>query len=501
MKRIPRFALLMALFVYATVLAQAQGLSGGLNLEIGAVSIGGVTYSKAVISPEVQIGKLKLGFYLPAVYSENLFDPSTWYAPGGNNEWDFGALYWDSDTWLALKDLAADIALKVKYVEYGQPLEDVFFVKAGNLSGLTIGHGLIMRNYRNDGDFPSLRRLGLNLGMDFGAAGFEALANDLIEPEILGARLYFRPIPGFGLALGASGVVDLEAGKDLVATTTWGNVADKLVFIGSGLDLDLPIVASSEVFGLRAFADAAVTLPYVKNDFASPLDATKTITSGLKTELLWDGALKNWGASAGLLGKVFFIDWRLEYRYFTGVFRPSFFDSTYERNRSDFVAQYVDYLDGSGAPPAAPTTMGIYGEAGVALFGEKLKFGLSYMWPWDPDRGFAVLSGADDEFHAGLAIKKGLIPLIDIAGAVYYDKKGLAASLYDGSFVFFDSNTAFAGEIEIPLPNAPGLSAAAIFKAVAARNAAGEVIYIDPADPAKGIKIVPSVTLETRFRF
>ncbi|MCE1207241.1 MAG: hypothetical protein LWX00_07525, partial [Spirochaetia bacterium] len=336
MKKIVAFSLLLALMIPFAAFAQ-EGIGAGilgwarenLAMEMGSVTIDGVGYSKIVLAPEVRMGRLKLGLYLPVIYKDDLFNPSTWYAPGGNNEWDFGAAYWGTDTMKALMDVASDLVLKIKYLEYGQPLEDKFFLKVGNLHDLTIGHGLIMRNYRNDTDFPSIRRTGVNVGYDFGAVGFEALANDLPFPEIVGTRLYVRPIKGFKLAVGLSAVADLNAGKDL-AGTTWETAGKNLVFIGSGLDLDLPIIPANPVLGIRAFADAAVTLPYVKADFASPNNAS-TVTQGFRTDLIWDNAgPHNYGAAAGFLGNVLFINWRLEYRYFTGIFRPSFFDSTYE---------------------------------------------------------------------------------------------------------------------------------------------------------------------------
>ena len=510
MKRIILMVLLAALLAPAAVFSQAAGGPGAgvlawfhdnLGMEMGSVTIDGDSYSKVVLAPEVKMGRLKLGLYLPVIYKDDLFNPSTWYAPGGNNEWDFGAQYWGTNTVSALMDVAADLILKVKYLEYGQPLEDPFFFKVGNLHDLTIGHGLIMRNYRNDGDFPSIRRTGVNTGIDFGGFGFEALANDLPVPEIIGARMYVRPIKNFKLAFGISGVADLAAGKDL-AGTAYAAAADNFMFVGSGVDLDLPIIKSNEILSLRAFTDASVTIPYVKTGFASPnLGATKDISAGLQTDLVWDNGPKNWGAAAGLLGNVLFIDWRLEYRYFTGIFRPAFFDSTYERSRATHVLDYIRYLDGTTSISTAPTVMGVYGEAGFSLFKDKLTLSAGYMWPWDPATGFTLSAVADDEFHAGLVIKKGLIPVVDVAGAIYYDKWGLVNSLVDGSFVFFDDKTAFAGEVEIPVPSTPNLAIGVIFKAVAERNPSGGVVYVVDTDPSKGIKMAPSITIETRFRF
>lgn len=507
MKKIIALILLVALLSPAALFAQKAGpgdavmkwMRENMGMEIGSVSIDGTSYSKVVVAPEVKMGRLKLGLYLPVIYSEDLFDPSSWYQPEGNNEWDFGGGKWGDDIFAASKDALTDLMLKIKYLEYGQQLEDPFFLKLGNLHGLTIGHGLVMRDYRNDADFPSIRRVGVNTGLDFGGVGFEALANDLPLPDILGARLYFRPIKGSKLAFGVSGVADLAAGKDLEAITAWSGVADKFIFTGLGVDMDFPLIKSGGLLGLRAFADAAVTVPYVKESFTSPNTGNPTVDAGLKTDLVFSDGLRNWGAAAGFMGNVLFIDWRLEYRYFTGVFRPAFFDSTYERTRAQLVQEYVGYLDGSSDFGTTPTVMGVYGEAGFSLLGDKLVLEAGYMWPWDPSKGFSLGSTANDELHAALVIRKGLIPIVDIAGAVYYDKWNLVYDLVNGNFAWFDEGTFFAGEVEIPVPSTPNLAVGVIFKAVPKRDDNGFIEYKNN-NPADGALMAPTVTIETRFR-
>jgi len=499
---------LLTLILLLTHAAAAQGggfgasvmdwMRDNVGMEIGSVTIDGNSYSKVVAAPEVKIGRLELGLYLPVIYTRDLFDPSSWYRPKGNNEWDFGGAYWGTDTVKGILDVAADIILKIKYLEYGEPLEDKFFVKLGNLHGLTIGHGLIMRDYRNDGDFPSIRRVGVNTGYDFGAFGFEALVNDLPLPQIYGTRLYFRPLKGSKLAVGASGVFDTDAGAELKGTA-YDGAAGNFSFLGAGLDLDYPIIKSTAALGLRAFADVAATLPYLKSTVVNPSTGI-TIDSGLKTEMLWDSGPHNWGAATGFLGNFLFIDWRLEYRYFTGLFRPSFFDSTYERTRASLVMDYLPYLDGTAQVSDAPSVMGIYGEAGFSLFKDKLSLVAGYMWPWTPEDGFAISAHADDELRAGLAIKRGLVPVVDLAGSVYYEKRGLVNAIVNDSFEFFDERTAFAGEIEIPIPKTPNLAVGLVFKMVAARDSSGNTVYVGN-DPAKGVKMSPTITLETRFRF
>jgi hypothetical protein len=462
-----------------------------LGMEIGSVTINDATYSKAVIQPNFKFGKVKLGLYLPIIYTSDLFDPDDWYKPAGNDEWSFGSdEFSDGDYLAAGADFAKDLALKIKYFEYGTQLEDPFFVKIGNLNDLTLGHGLIMRNYANDTEFPAVRRVGFNLGIDSEGGGFEAIVNDLADPQIFGLRGYMKPVAGSDLAFGASAVVDINPGADLVDPAA--QVGD-MMFIGAGVDMDMPII-KSDFLGLRFFADGAATVPYVMTAFSG-------VDTGLKYEefLYSDGKVKNWGAASGFMGNILFIDWRLEYRYFTGLFRPSFFDTTYDRMRSEYAVAYAAYLTGAASYSDTPNVMGIYGEGGFKLLNEKLVLTLGYMLPWSPDQSFSEVN-ANDEFHAKLTVKKGLIPVYDISGSISYDRRGLANAIADGDFKLLDENSTFGGELVIPVPKTPTLDLAIIFQTVPVRNDDGSLVYADAIHQAAGIpELKPSISIETRF--
>ncbi|OHD78123.1 MAG: hypothetical protein A3J97_16570 [Spirochaetes bacterium RIFOXYC1_FULL_54_7] len=482
-----------------------------LGMELGSITIGEQTYAKAVIQPTFTLGKLKMGLYLPIIYQSNLFDPSDWYKPMGNDEWSFGTdIGWSDNTVDAAVDAASDLALKIRFLEYGRPLYDPFFIKIGNLDSFTVGHGLLMRNYANDSDFPAVRHLGLNIGLDLDKWGFEALTNDLLDNQIVGGRLFVRPVGK--LAFGFSAVADISPAKllnksvddeGLVTsyddTDTAALVYGDPMFIGTAVDLDLPIVTSG-ILSIRMFADGAAMLPYVRN---KPTEGPYVnIESGLQYDLLVgeDGQLRNWGAAAGFMGNVLFIDWRLEYRYFTGAFKPAFFDAGYERKRPELLEEYAGYLSGLTAIEESPTVMGVYGEGGASIVKDKLSFSFGYFWPWIA--GLTVeenLEQADDYFKAVLEIKQGLIPVVDIAGAITYERKGFVRTLTgtgDGSATLFDENTVFSGELIVPVPGAPNLNMALVVSTAMERNRAGDIVIVDGKP-----KIIPVVTLETRLRF
>jgi hypothetical protein len=357
-----------------------------------------------------------------------------------------------------------------------------------------------MRNYANDKDFPAVRRVGLNFGIDGGFIGLEALTNDLsdLENGIYGGRIYLRPFGGFKLAIGVSGIADINPLVSL--GTSKAAEYNNPWLVGAGLDLDLPIVQSG-LFSMRLFADLAAETEY----FQKTQVLAYEFIYNPKVALSLD-SFNNYGLAGGLISRIAVVDLRLEYRYYRGLFQPSLFDSTYDRMRAVKALSYYDYI--KNGTNSTATTMGVYGEGGFSFLKEKLSLTFGYMWPFDQsiklsDNGNdlakymkAQMAATTDEFHAKLVIKKGLIPVVDVSGAIYYDKRGLAKSIADNEFKVLDPQTSFGGEIDIPIPKTPNLDVAVMFAAVP--EYVNGVAVVD----SKGIPtMTPSITFETRFHF
>ena len=465
-----------------------------LGFEIGSINVADpnnpghtLTYAKAVFQPTFTLGKLKMALYLPIIYQGDMFDTSKWYRPAGNDEWSFGRD--QAGIYNQAADITRDLLLKIKYVEYGKQ-RDPFFLKAGNLDDITIGHGLIMRNFANDADFPEVRHMGLNLGVDGAGGGFEAMVNDIAPdivngtlnpPDIMGARLYIRPIPGFRAALGVSAIVDLNPARDFVdplhgVFASNPAAAGNPIFINPGVDLDLPFV-ESDFFGLVFFTDGAVMLPFFRNAPTS----YPGISSGFATKAFLDTSakmpIKNWGATAGFLGNVIIPDftYRLQYELFTGSFRPQFYDSAYEHNRGALVLATLNYLTNNAATDTT-FNMGIYGEAGLRL--NKL-FGLNlgYFWPWTYNNGAITADPSTDHFIASFSIDKGVIPIVNIWGSVSYERTGFVDTLQTTglSGALFDAHTVVSAQINYPV--SPIMDVSLIYSVVAARNSSGNLTY------------------------
>lgn len=444
-----------------------------LGVEIGSITMNGETWSKIVAQPNFKIGAVKAGLYLPLIYNGNMFDPQDWYHPAGNDEWSFG--FDQTGVANTVVDAVTDTFLKIKYIELNDQ-RDPFFIKLGNLDDITVGHGLIMRNFANDADFPAVRRVGFNIGVDLGKIGFEYMVNDAGDlltlpvvfsdpefvPDVLtGGRLYFQPFDnGKGdkklktiadSALGVSLLVDFGPAvkfySDVPAYTP--EDAGKPIFFNPGVDLDVPIF-ETDFFSIVGFADAALMLPYLRNTPNIALTGGTSLSPGFQWKAVFDQTatvpFKNYGLAAGLFGNVWFIDWRLEYRYFTGTFKPAFYNAGYERSRSENVAEVLSYLGSSATDDTL--TMGVYGEGGFN-WPEIVQLDIGYFWPWDAT-GTIPFADMQDRFVAKLTFQE--IPIIHVAGSFSYERTGFAQTLIGGGdATLFDANTVVSAELAYPL--------------------------------------------------
>jgi FecR-like protein len=478
-------------------------LTEALGLEIGTITLEGETYSKLVAQPTFTLGKLRAGLYLPVIYTGNLFSMEDWYEPNGNNEWSFGTDQdWRGETLVAIGDLVGDLALKIKFIEWGQQ-RDPFFLKVGSLNTLTLGHGLLMRQYANDTDFPAIRRIGFNVGVDAGRVGFEALVNDLAAPEIFGARVYVRPFSSFPLAVGLSGVTDIGPARDLPETSDLGTAifADERaadpIFVNIALDLDLPVI-EREAAALILYGDIGGLVPYLRDDYG-------TVAAGMQWDAMWydpgtGGELRNYGIASGVYGNVSVFDYRMEFRNYRGTFQPAFYNASYDRLRGEKARNVLAYLENPDAPAFENQTLGVYGEAGFTI-ADLVRLEAGYLWPWTRDPvSDEIVMGDYDHVLAGLSFKEGLLPL-GISAGFSYERDFFVPTLL-GSEGFedlklFDEHTVLKGEIVYPV--APIMDIAASITTTILRDEFGNVQYTEASDGTLRPKYGPVINIETRI--
>ena len=163
----------------------------------GTVSINGETYNQISLRPEFNLGKWGLGFdfYL--------------YIDGDGN------IYEDSWNFSTVKKGYQTLIDKLKYIRYGYP-GDQFYFKVGTLSGISLGHGILVEEYSNMMRYPEIRKVGFQLStfLDSGI-GIEFVQSDFkYSPSLLGARINYPLFANFDIGVSFATDVNQNAGLD-----------------------------------------------------------------------------------------------------------------------------------------------------------------------------------------------------------------------------------------------------------------------------------------------
>jgi len=486
-----------------------------LGMEIGSMTIDGVTYSKMLLQPEFSIGDLQLALYLPIIYQNDIFDPiDDWYHPAGNDEWSFGTDQ-GGDVAAIASDALSDLFLKIKYVKWGQH-RDPFYFKLGNVADMTIGHGIIMENYANDADFPSIRKIGLNMGISREKMAVEFVGDNLADLQIVGGRIAF----GKKLKFGISSVIDINANAsapeytmtlDPLGTGTEYLTYDDSLFIGFGLDFDFPII-ETDLLSFVFFADAATMIPVINGQ--PQLNFFFDIN--IEDDNVFN-KLRNYGAAGGLLGNILGAQYKVQYMYSTDLFRHGLYNSTYDRTKTEYLGEVVSYLsaktdtdvdaDGIQGDFYTDSTYGYYeplinqGVYGALSWdiGKILDISGGYKWPWNNS---GDLDFENDYLHFSVTLKPDVIPVVGVHGSLTYDRTGFVGSMLDdndkfdfGGFSFVDENTVLKGEIIVPV--APTLDMAATLASSLDRDGDGNVVY----DENGKTNPYYAFTIDTRIHF
>jgi len=456
------------------------------GLEVGSLTIQGTTYSKAVLTPVVAFDGFKLGLYLPIVYSSDMFDSQNWYRPEGNDEWSFGMD--KSGLWDKTADVTQDLALKIKYLEWGVQGTDPFYVKVGNLKTMSLGHGTVVRNFANDQEFPAIRKIGLNAGMKLGPLVLEGLVDDVAKASVTGGRVALDLISD-QIVLGVQATADwkLADAKDLAASgKTPASYGSPILMVG-GIDLQLFKINSGAAFRTTAFVDANTLAVYYwdkSTEYGLP--------QGLDLKPVYrDGKLGSYGGETGLFGNLAVVDYRLSFQAERGLYSNGIFQGNYYRTRNSFLTAVGAYSAGTEAyrtEVEKVLRMGVFGTLGfdlglVALEG-------AYRWPFDFRADGSLGPSDNDYLRLKLGIPKDKLPLVKLSGSISYERTQFIPSLRD-KVNLFDANTLFRGEVVYGL--AKGMDLVIGVGTATQRDGGGNVVY-ENGKP----KVGPTVSLDTK---
>lgn len=164
----------------------------GMGLGIGSVTIDGTLYNQLALRPELKFGKLGVGLDL------------VFYIDNEGNFWDGP---WN------IKDEPGLLLDKILYIRWGEKTDPLWF-KWGSLEKVVLGYGGLVNGYSNMMEFPSVRRVGVNSGFNFGKFGgeiFFANMKDMIRGgTLVGLRSTYTVSKKFPLTVGVNVVSDIN---------------------------------------------------------------------------------------------------------------------------------------------------------------------------------------------------------------------------------------------------------------------------------------------------
>jgi hypothetical protein len=380
-----------------------------MNGAVGVATINGVNYQYFGLRPDIPIWKFGVGLDL--------------------------SFYFDSDGKLREEDWdeAGDYIEKVYYVRFGKP-DDKFYLRAGSLSPITLGYGLIMRRYSNAIEWPQVKRIGLQTSIKAGNLTFQGLINNFREietPGLIGARLTYEKKLILPLVFGGTIVYDgnqylgaKDADEDGVPDN-WDmfpgiNDQDHIDWL-KGLFQSTPglldsLIASGDLPDILHptpnIEDSVAEVTEWGVDFGIPIIRTKALS-------LWTYAqmaqITDYGRGYTFPGLMFNLGpfrASAEYRIFEKQFTGEFFDMSYETERVVWSEEDSTYVTKKMTLEGLPSAQGYYAEAGMNFL-NLLDFTIAYQnMSYDGGESVASIYGS-----ANLNTK--FIPKISLAEAYF----------------------------------------------------------------------------------
>lgn len=382
----------------------------------GAVTVDGINYQQIGVRGDFPIGKLGLGLDLQLLLDDQ-----------GNirkEDWDEGVDYMD----------------KLYYIRWGQK-GDPFYTKVGGLDRTTLGYGSIVYGYSNMVEYPTYKRVGLEVATNLTSFGFEYFMNDFKEltaatPSMLtGGRLFVKPFGGF-LQVGGSFVSDLNQYNGLRDNDGDGypdaidyepydsrvvTEADSYRVYGVSETAILELqttgrISSIERDQLLKISDNQEKATIYGADIGLRFIDTEKVKLSIYGEWAQVYETKGWGFAAPGLDLVFGpLNFNIAYRQSKDKFLFAYFNNTYELERAIFVA-------GTNGAPVAQTKLdsleNVTGKEGVFA-----SFGLNLFSLIDVRFDYQLLmrDGAEDDqsITGELGIAEGLIPKVSEVNAYY----------------------------------------------------------------------------------
>lgn len=332
------------------------------------------TYQALALQPDIAIGKFGLGLDLRINYRLN----------GGENSDEFEIRQEDWEVG-DFEEFLEVYLPKFRYVRWGVK-GDPLYAQFGGYSNATLGTGFLVNNYSNELFVPDFRIFGGILDFDgelvgFPYLGIESFVGNVAALDVMGARVYARPLVDLslpllpGLQIGATVVTDQDPFYHLTR-----DPASPYSPEYEGTQLDPP--------------NDAITMWGV--DLIQPVLRSDAITLDAFGDLSFQEDRK--GGMVGFGGRLAsLILYGAQVRAVEDNFVPSFFDGSYDLRRLERYQIYTEEVDVDGY-------VGWLARLGVSLFNDGFVFDNTLAGP------FVYTDGAYPELTSRLLVQEGLIP-------------------------------------------------------------------------------------------
>jgi len=357
-----------------------------MTIELGAQtfneddSTDPVTYQSLSLYPEFIFGKIGVGLAL--AFNYRFVDDE------GESSFELREEDWVPEGNQSFLDLYLPLFRYVRYGYKGDPL----YAKIGSINDGTLGTGFMMANYSNMLFLPEQRIIGLTLDLDGGLfdfpyVGMESFVGNLAAFDVLGTRLYVRPLVTTGLPL----LENLQIGATYAADTQ-----------------------PDALYEFTRTTEEVDTVGMFSMDFIQPLLTGDAFTMALYGDASFQPGNDeiNSGLLVGFGGKALkFIDYGVNSLFLGDNFVPFYFDGAYDLFRED------KYLIYSGENSVAGYS-GWQAMLGFNLLTDTLVFKTSLDGAFAPDE---AQPSTLPHLRSTLVVGEGLLP--GIFFDVTYDKR------------------------------------------------------------------------------
>ena len=361
----------------------AVGVALGVGVEHLPDDHGGLgaTWQALTLAPDINFGKFSVGL---AAKLRFRFDGG----PTGS-EWEIRDQDWSPDPAVPGRSFLDLILPIIRYARYGAEGEPLV-VRIGSYDYATLGSGFVLGEYSNTRLLPERRLFGVDLDVDgavfnLPVVGVEMVVGHVPAFDLMGARVWARPLNGLGLPLISSLQVGATAAADFAPFRYDPDPTDQVNVSALGLDVIVPIVATP-AFSASTHGDVVF------------LGTSEADTRSI-------------GTAVGISGRAIdILRYGLQLRLTDDRFLPIYFDGDYDRlrvekyralRRAEQASTQTDALEGL-------VHAGWAARIGTSLLDRRIEVDLGLSGPLTGERGalatvpYAQLSGLDVQGRVGV---------------------------------------------------------------------------------------------------